>query len=71
MNKFLNILSIIGSLSIVFGILFLIQDQTIGRIQFFRETIVWGMLPFKYLIFTATSLIFMLKYVDVYIPNRN
>lgn len=70
MNKILNILSITGSFLIVFGILFLSQDLTIGRIDFLEHTIIFKYFQFKTLLFTATSLLFILKFVDFYVPNR-
>jgi hypothetical protein len=70
MNKLLNILSLIGSFLIVFGILFLLQDITIGQIYFIKKLIVYNFIPFKYLLFTATSLLLIFKYIGFYIPNR-
>lgn len=55
---------------IVFGTLFLIQDLTIGQLRFLDDKIVFNILPFKYLLFTATSLIFILKAINFYIPER-
>ena len=71
MNKLLDILSMVGSFLVVFGILFILQDLTIGNINFVKSLIIFKILPFKYLIFTATSLIFILNFIDFYIPNRN
>ena len=70
MNKLLNIISVIGSFLIVFGVLFLVQDITIGKIDYVKSLIVYNFLPFKYLVFTATSLLIILRFVDFYIPKR-
>ncbi|SHL81795.1 hypothetical protein SAMN05444484_102681 [Flavobacterium chilense] len=70
MNKLLNILSLLGSFLIVFGVLFLVQDITIGRIYYVKNLIVYNFLPFKYLVFTASSLLIILRFVDFYIPKR-
>lgn len=70
MNRLLDILSIVGSFLIVFGTLFLLQDITIGRLYFLKKLIVCNILPFKYLVFTASSLLIILKYIDFYIPTR-
>lgn len=72
MNRLLNILSVVGSFLIVFGILFLIQNETIGRIAALKNIKVFGgFLYLKDLIFTATSLLFILKFIDFYVPKRN
>lgn len=70
MNKLLNIISLIGSFLVVFGTLFLVQDITIGKIDYVKNLIVYNFLPFKYLVFTATSLLIILRFVDFYIPKR-
>ena len=70
MNKLLNIISIFGSFLIVFGSLFLIQDVAIGRIRFLNKLMIYDVLPFKYLLFTASSLLIISKYVRFYKPNR-
>jgi hypothetical protein len=69
-NKALNVLSLIGSFLIVFGILFLIQDQTVGRIPYISRPLFLNTVRLKDLIFTATSLLFILKFIDFYIPKR-
>ena len=70
MNKLLNIVSIFGGFLIAFGFLFLIQDVTIGRIHFLNKLMIYEILPFKYLLFTASSLLIISKYVRFYKPNR-
>jgi hypothetical protein len=70
MNKILDILSITGSFLIVFGLLFLLQDYTIGLFRFWDNLIVFKIIYFKDLLFTATSLLFILKFIDFYRPNR-
>ncbi len=70
MNKLLDILSISGTLLVLLGVLFLIQEYTIGQIGFIKDLVVFNILPFRYLVFTASSLIFILKFVDIYIPKR-
>lgn len=70
MNKLLNIISLIGSFLIVFGTLFLLQDITIGKNDYVKNLIVYNFIPFKYLVFTATSLLIILNFIDFYIPKR-
>lgn len=70
MNKTLNILSLVGSFLIVFGILFLIQTLTLGQIPFLKDVTVFSYFYFKDLLFTATSLLIILKFVGFYIPDR-
>lgn len=70
MNKFLNILSITGSFTIVFGILFLIQEYTFGQIHFINKLVVFNVFPIRYLLFTAISIIFILKFINFHIPER-
>lgn len=71
MNKLLNILSVLGSFLVVFGILFYVQDETIGRIEILKKTKVFcNFIYFKDLLFTATSLLFILKFITFYIPDR-
>ncbi len=71
MNKFLNILSLVGSFLIVFGVLFWLQDQTIGRLSILQDLNVFCFIQLKDLLFTATSLILILKFVSFYTPQRN
>jgi len=66
----LNILSIMGSFFIIFGLLFLIQEYTIGQIAVLKNLHVFNIILFKDLLFTASSLLFILKFVDFYLPNR-
>lgn len=70
MNRILDILSVTGSFLIAFGILFLIQDISIGQIPGFKDLIVFKIIPFKYLVFTASSLLIILKFIDFYVPKR-
>jgi hypothetical protein len=70
MNKILNILSVIGSFLIVFGLLFLIQDLTIGKLEVFQHVIILQIIKVKYLLFTVTSLLFITKFISFQVPNR-
>lgn len=71
MNKLLNIISILGSFMIVFGTLFLVQNETLGRIEYLKTTkVFYNYIYIKDLIFTATSLLFILKFINFYIPDR-
>lgn len=70
MNKFLDIISVLGSFMVVFGMLFLIQNVTLGQISGFKSVIVFKVFYLKDLIFTAISLWVIAKYVTFYIPNR-
>lgn len=70
MNKILDIVSIIGSFLIVFSLLFLIQELTFGQINSFRNVIVFNFLHLKDLVFTATSLLFIAKFIRFYTPDR-
>jgi hypothetical protein len=70
MIKVLNIISLIGSFLIVFGIVFLLQSQTIGKLPILRDLIVFKIFKFQDLLFTATTLLFILKFIDFYIPSR-
>ena len=71
MNKILDIFSVIGSFLIVFGILFLIQDYTIGLFKFWNNLILFNHFYFKDFLFTATSLFVILKFISFYKPNRS
>jgi hypothetical protein len=70
MNKLLDVISVLGSFMVVFGILFLIQNITLGQICEFKSIIVFRIFYLKDLIFTATSLWVIAKYVTFYIPKR-
>jgi hypothetical protein len=70
-NKALDILSLIGSFLVVFGILFLIQDQSVGRINFLKQLTVFEVIRFKHLLFAATSIFFILRYIKFYLPDRS
>ena len=70
MNKTLDILSVIGSFLIVFGLLFMAQDYTIGLFKFWDNLIVFKLFYLKDLLFSATSLLFILKFISFYKPNR-
>ena len=71
MNRFLDILSFIGLFCIVFGILFLVQNLTFGQIGWFRNIIVFKAIHLKDLVFAATSLFVISKYVNFEAPERN
>lgn len=70
MNKLLTIISWLGNTLVVFGVLFLLQELTLGKIEFINSLIVFNIVPFKYLLFTALSFLFVLKFIDFYIPDR-
>jgi hypothetical protein len=70
MNRFLDVISILGSFMVVFGVLFLIQNITLGQISVFNSIIVFKIFYLKDLIFTAISLTIINKYVTFYIPDR-
>lgn len=71
MNRFLDILSFLGLFLTVFGILFLIQNLTFGQIPGFKDVIVFKVLHLKDLLFTASSLFIISKYVVFEAPKRN
>ena len=70
MNKALNILSILGSFMIVFGVLFLIQNETLGRIKLLNEIVIFKVIKFEYLLFTATSILFINYFIEFSVPKR-
>jgi len=70
LKNLLNILSVSASFIVVFGILFLIQEYTLGQIEYVKDLIAFDIIPMRYLVFTATSLIFILKFIEFYIPKR-
>lgn len=55
---------------IVFGLLFFIQEITIGQLPFLKNVVVFNFVHLKDLIIVAISLLFILKFVDFYIPQR-
>lgn len=70
MNRTLDILSLIGSFLIAFGVIYLALELSFGQVQCFRQIIVFKVIHLKDLIFTAVTLLLILKFVDFYLPKR-
>lgn len=67
MDNLLNFISVTGTFLVVFGSLFFIQRFTIGFIPFFKKEINTRISRGDVL-FTLTSLLFIIAFVDFYKP---
>ena len=70
MRRFLNILSVTGSFMIVFAILLLVQELTIGQIPWVRNITLFNTVRLKDVVFIVVAVLVIFKYVEFYIPRR-
>lgn len=68
MNDVLNMVSVAASFTVVFMILYLIQNYTIGQIKSFRRIVIFERFYLKDLIFSAVALLLIYFFVDFVLP---
>lgn len=71
MKEALDKISILGSFLIVFSILFLIQNLTIGQIEGVKDITIFKVIHLKDIVFVAISLLIISKFVVFYLPDRS
>lgn len=70
MKLLLNIMSVVGTFLVVFGLLFAVQKFTLGQLSILKNIIVFKVVRFEDLVFAATSILVILKWFNFYIPDR-
>lgn len=68
MKEVLNIISIIASFVVVFTTLFAVQEYTIGLLPIFKRKLIFKKLYLKELIFSFSSLLLILLFVEFIKP---
>lgn len=71
MGKVLNVLSLMGSFMVVFGMLYLCLNFTIGQLPIFRSIIVFRYFYLKDFVIVAIALQLISRYVTFYLPDRS
>jgi len=71
MKRLLDTISVVGSYMVIFGVVFLVQDVTLGKISFLHDTILFGIFRLKDILFVATSILFIFNFVEVNKPRRD
>lgn len=67
MDNIINIISVLGTFFVIFGLLFLLQYFTIGLIPFFKKRIIKN-LSRGDLLFTVSSLLIFFSFFTIQTP---
>lgn len=70
MRRILDILSVVGTASVVFGLLCLLQLALFGWIPGLKETWLFGFLNLRDLVFGTVAVLIMIRYFKFYLPSR-
>ncbi|OMF17264.1 hypothetical protein BK131_04685 [Paenibacillus amylolyticus] len=68
-NEFLHYVSKIGTFMVLYGLLYIVQDLTIGLLPFMNDWFI-GEVPMKFLIFSFVSVAVILKFVKIGSPYK-
>ncbi len=69
MGSFLNLISIISSFMVTFGVLFFLQKYTLGYLLKLNNRTLFGKYITSDIIFSVTSFLIILNFIDFYKPH--
>ncbi len=68
-NEILHIISKLGTFMLLFGIIYALQDVTLGQLEILNHLILEG-LPIKFVFFSVISVFIILRFIKIGSPYK-